>query len=155
MAYQALDSINIRPFRETLTLKPTENHLSFQFKSVDINHPKGIEYRWKLNENVSPWSTKDFIDFANLNTGEYTFTVWARNIDWMESDPVVFHFFIDQPVYQKSWFLWTVYASLAFIILLMIFIISRRMRLKNKQKVEQLELENHLLSLEQRHCNCK
>ena len=150
VAYQALDSINIRPFRETLTLKPTENHLSFQFKSVDINHPKGIEYRWKLNENVSPWSAKDFIDFANLNTGEYTFTVWARNIDWMESDPAVFHFFIDQPVYQKSWFLWTAYASLAFIILLMVFIISRRMRLKNKQKVEQLELENHLLSLEQK-----
>ena len=150
VTYQTLDSLNINDYSKTLQLKPTENHLSFQFKSIDINHPKGIEYRWKLDDEYSPWTSKDFIDFANLDDGQYTFTVQARNIDWMESAPISFSFFIDKPLFEKSWFLSSAYGSLGLIILLLAVYYGKKTKRKNRQKVEKLKLENHLLSLEQK-----
>ena len=155
VAYQAVDSININQFSEVLQLKPNQNHLSFQFKSVDINHPKGIEYRYKLNRNdldseFSPWTSKDFIDYANQTDGTYEFVVQARNIDWVESDEITFHFFIDKPLFEKSWFQQILYSGLGLIVLIITLLIVRRIKRKNKRKLEQLTLENHLLSLEQK-----
>lgn len=150
VAYKPLDTLDINKFNTILQLEPLQNHLSFQFKSVDINHPKGIEYKYSLNENESPWTSKDFIDYGNLKDGEYTFIVRSRNIDWIESEPIQFQFFIDKPLYQKSWFLTMVYASLGLILLIVILLIYRRIKTNNKRKLEQLEMENHLLSLEQK-----
>ena len=157
VVYQPVDSINLNNYDKVLHLKPNENHLSLQFKSIDINHPKGIEYRWKLIEHrskttseFSPWSAKDFIEFPNLNNGTYEFIVQARNIDWVESDPISFQFFIEAPLHEKPWFLWTIYSSLGGIVLLILFISIKRIKRKNKQKIAQLALENHLLSLEQK-----
>ena len=150
IAYQALDSININQYSKVLQLKPTQNHLSFQFKSVDINHPKGIEYRWKLNGEFSPWNNKDFIDFANLDADTYEFIVQSRNIDWIESDPIAFNFFIEKPLFEKSWFIRSLYGGLTFILLIIGWMFFNRIKQKNKRKIEKLAVENHLLSLEQK-----
>jgi len=155
VGFQPIDTIDVNNYSEVLNLKPTENNLSFQFKSVDINHPKGVQYRRKLNRGesdgeFSPWSSEESVNFANLRAGTYEFTVQARNMDWLESKPISFQFFIDKPWYQKSWFLGIVYVGSALIILLIVLISSRRIKQKNKRKVAQLELENHLLSLEQK-----
>lgn len=150
VAYKPLDTVDINKFNNILQLEPLQNHLSFQFKSVDINHPKGIEYKYSLNENESPWTSKDFIDYGNLKDGEYKFSVKSRNIDWIESDPIQFKFFIDKPMYQKFWFLALVYSSLGLTLLISIFLIYKRIKQNNKRKLEQLEMENHLLSLEQK-----
>lgn len=150
VTYQTLDSIDINNYSKVLQLKPAENHLSFQFKSVDINHPDGVEYRWKLNGDFSPWSSKAFTDFPNLDNDDYQFTVQARNIDWIESKTIDFKFSIEKPLIEKPWFLWVVYSSLSLILLLILLLILRRIKLKNKQKISQLAMENHLLSLEQK-----
>ena len=155
VAYKALDSIDINRFDGVLSLKPEENSLSFQFKSVDINHPKGIQYRQKLTQGesdaeFSPWSSEESINLANLRDGNYEFTVQARNMDWMESDLVSFKFSIAKHWYEESWFLSSAYSGLGLIVLLIVILSSRRIKIKNKQKVAQLELENHLLSLEQK-----
>jgi ligand-binding sensor domain-containing protein/two-component sensor histidine kinase len=155
VGFQAVDSIDVNHFDGVLALEPKENDLTFQFKSVDINHPKGVQYRRKLNRGqsdgeFSPWSSEESINFANLRAGNYAFTVQARNMDWVESEPISFQFFIDKPWYQKSWFLILVYSGSALIVLLIVIISSRRIKQKNKRKVAQLELENHLLSLEQK-----
>ncbi|MFD2567821.1 ligand-binding sensor domain-containing protein [Pseudotenacibaculum haliotis] len=155
VAYQPVDSLNINAYSEVLQLKTDENHLSFHYKSIDINHPQGIEYRWKLNRDgidgeYGPWSSKESIDFANLKDGTYEFTVQARNIDWVQSSPISFQFLIQKPWYEESTFLWSVYSGLSFIALLIILLIVRRVKLKNRRKFEQLQLENHLLSLEQK-----
>jgi ligand-binding sensor domain-containing protein/two-component sensor histidine kinase len=155
VGFQAIDSIDINNFEDVLSLQPKENDVSFQFKSVDINHPKDVQYRRKLtrggsNGEFSPWSSEESINFANLRAGTYEFTVQARNMDWVESEPISFQFFIDKPWYQKSWFLAIVYLGSALIIVVIVVISSRRIKQKNKRKVAQLELENHLLSLEQK-----
>jgi len=150
VAYQPVDSININTFSEVLPLKPMQNHLSFEFKSIDINHPKGIEYRWKLNGDFSPWDSKDYIDFPNLRYGDYELVVEARNVDWIVSDPIHFEFSIERPLLQKPWFQTVLFSVLGLVLLIIILFITKRNKRKNKQKLEQLKVENHLLSLEQK-----
>jgi len=150
VAYIPLDTININTYSKTLKLRPRENHLSFQYKSTDINHPRGIEYRWRLNGEFSPWSSKDYIDFANLDSGNYLFIVQSRNIDWIESEVIKFSFFIEKPLLEKLWFIIAVSCTLISIVVFYILLSFKRIKQKNKDKISQLAIENHMLSLEQK-----
>ena len=150
VAYKALDTININTYAKTLKLRPRENHLSFQYKSTDINHPKGIEYRWRLNGEFSPWSSKDYIDFANLDSGNYSFIVQSRNIDWIESELIKFSFFIEKPLLEKLWFIIAVCCTVISIVIFFVLLSFKRIKQKNKHKISQLAIENHMLSLEQK-----
>jgi two-component system sensor histidine kinase LytS len=150
VAYIPLDTININTYSKTLKLRPRENHLSFQYKSTDINHPRGIEYRWRLNGEFSPWSSKDYIDFANLDSGNYLFIVQSRNIDWIESELIKFSFFIEKPLLEKLWFIIAVSCTLISIVVFYILLSFKRIKQKNKDKISQLAIENHMLSLEQK-----
>ena len=149
VVYQPIDSIDINNYTNTLQLKPDQNHISFTYKTVNINAPKKVKYRYKLNDKFSPWTFNSSINLANLNSGDYNFSIQSK-VNGLESDPVKFHFYIDKPLYQKSWFQ---QLSAAIIILVLTSIIInyiRRIKRKNKAKVEKLELKNHLLSLEQK-----
>ena len=50
--------------KNILQLTPTQNNLSFDFKTIDINQPKRIEYQWTLNESKSNWNANNRINFA-------------------------------------------------------------------------------------------
>lgn len=139
--YQTVDSIPFNHYKKTLYLKPTQNNISFSFKSVDINATSKMEYQWKLNDKESPWSARNDIAFANLEPGKYTFQVQSRN-----SVPIKFLFFIDTPIYKKDWFIY----SLIVVVLLIVIVILNSFRRKNIKKMQRLQLENHLLSLEQK-----
>ncbi len=148
--YQNIDSISINKYVKTLYLKPDQNNISFSFKSVDINAYKKIEYQWTLNENVRPWTTTNAVDYSNLSPGEYTFKVRSRNAEYKESDPIQFSFFVDTPIYKKKWFVYSLIATISFILILIILLIIRNIKRKNAKRIKQLQLKNHLLSLEQK-----
>lgn len=148
--YTPLDSISINSYNDVLYLRPNQNNISFSFKSVDINVSKKIEYQWTLNDIIGPWTAKNSIDFANLTPGEYTFKVQSRNIERKKSNPIQFSFFIDTPMYKKKWFVYTSIGSISSILILVVLLLVRNMKRKNAKKIKQLELENHLLSLEQK-----
>jgi two-component sensor histidine kinase len=139
--YQTVDSIPFNHYKKTLYLQPSQNNISFSFKSVDINAITKMEYQWKLNDKKSPWSARNDIAFANLEPGKYTFQVQSRN-----STPIKFLFFIDTPIYKRDWFVY----SLVVIGLLIVIVILNAFRKKNIKKMQRLKLENHLLSLEQK-----
>lgn len=149
VVYKPIDTININSYSKTLQLLPNQNHVSFSFASVDINNPKKVEYRYKLGDKFSPWSTKNTVDFASLQSGNYTFTAQSKTNN-LESKPIQFQFFIDKPIYKKSWFQWLVGGILTLLLGGYIFNYIQRIKRKNKAKVEKLKLENHLLSLEQK-----
>jgi len=148
--YLSLDSILVNSYQKTLQLKPQQNNLAFTFKTVDINHPKSIEYRWKLNKEFSPWSKNTTIHFANLTSGNYTFSVQSRNFEKEESTIKKFLFFIDTPLYKKGGFLLLSFLLFSLIILGLILLYINNLKKKNKQKIKALQLKNHLLSLEQK-----
>ena len=149
VVYQSLDSININNYPKTLQLQPDKNHISFYYKTVDINNPKNIEYRYKLNNQISPWTTKNSVDLAYLTPGNYNFSAQSR-IGKSESTPIEFNFFIDTPLYKKKWFIVSIIAFACLLLGLIIWLYIRRIQAKNKAKVAKLQLENHLLALEQK-----
>ena len=148
--YQPIDSLNNAIISNSIQLEPTQNNLSFTYKSVDLTHPNRIEYQWELNENIGNWTTTNSINFPNLKSGEYTFTVTSRNAFKLESLPKTFHFYIDKPIYQKWWFIASSIGLFVFILLISISSYIERINKKNKEKVKKLTLENHLISLEQK-----
>lgn len=149
VVFKALDSININNYNKILQLPSNKNHISFYYKTVDISNSKNIEYRYTLNNKTSPWSSKSNVDLAYLSPGNYTFTVQSK-IGNLESDPIQFNFYIDTPLYQKKWFIWSSLGLTCVLLGLLIWLYIRRIQAKNKAKIEKLVLKNHLLSLEQK-----
>lgn len=148
--HKTVDSISINNYSRTLQLQPHQNSISLSYKTVDINNSSKLEYRWKLNDDQSPWSTRSSIDFAHLSSGNYIFQVQSRNKTLQESSYIQFLFFIDTPIYKKNWFIYSAIGVSISIAIIIIFLVFRSIRKKNAKKVKQLQLENHLLSLEQK-----
>ncbi len=152
VAYQSLDSIRLHiDDNEILKLKPDQTELSFSYKTVDLDHPNDVAYRWKLNNSEwSPWSSDNKQNLAGLAYGKHSFSAQSRNYRWEESDPITFHFFIDSPIYEKAWFQLAILIMTALIIAGYGLSYIRRVKQKNKEERERLQMQNHLLSLEQK-----
>jgi ligand-binding sensor domain-containing protein len=150
ITYKALDSILKTYKSDVLQLNPQQNHVSFTYKTVDQSQPDRIEYRWKLNENVSKWSKINSANFPNLKSGNYIFSIQSRNAFKLTSKPKVFHFYIDKPWYENGWILTSVGVILLMVLLLIISRFIEKTKRTNNAKIEKLTLENHLISLEQK-----
>lgn len=151
VAYKAIDSIAINSWAKnhTLQLQEDQNHLAFTFRTVDLKHPEAIYYRYQLNNDTwSPWTSENKVTFANLDFGDYTFTVQSRNSVWDKSDPKSFQFHIKTPLHKQPWFKQSIYIALGVLGILIIWLFFRRVKQRNKEERARLELENHLLSLE-------
>jgi sensor histidine kinase YesM len=132
-------------------LKPDQRQVSFSYKSIDVDHPNGIEYRYKLNDSDwSPWTTSNSQDYSELYYGAHQFVVQSRNYRWEESEPLKFSFYIETPLYKKTWFQWTLILTSALILSFLIAQYVKRLKRKNIKEQERLQLENHLLTLEQK-----
>ena len=134
-----------------LKLAPDQNQVSFSFKSVDLNHPNSIQYRTKWNDSEwTSWSSNSSRAFSGLSFGKHVFSVQARNYRWQKSEVKKVSVFIETPMYRKVWF----QSLLAVFFLLMLTLISvfyvKRLKHKNKRQQHQLQIENHLLDLEQK-----
>lgn len=141
--YKKIDSLN------SPNLKPTENNISFTFKTVDLKNAKNIQYRYKLKNAFSPWTHQNKVDFANLKAGKYTFTVQSK-IGKILSKKISFSFSIESPIYKKVWFLILCGVLLCFLLAVFIDLRIRKLNKKNQEKVTSLKTANHLLKLEQK-----
>ncbi|MBL4662194.1 MAG: histidine kinase [Flavobacteriaceae bacterium] len=154
VGYQSLDSLSAfigLANNKTLQLQPDQNQISFSYRSVDLDHPKEIEYRFKLNESDwSPWSKSNLQSLAGLGFGAHHFKVQSRNYRWETSDTIDFRFFIESPLHKKTWFQWLIMGVGLCLILLIAWRYIHHVKQKNKAIQKQLEVQNHLLSLEQK-----
>ncbi|MEM9143200.1 MAG: two-component regulator propeller domain-containing protein [Bacteroidota bacterium] len=154
VANSVVDSIDPQDWANTekvFPLTPEQRQIGFSYKSVDLYHPKEIQYRFKLNDSDwSPWSTNGSQRLAGLAYGAHVFTAQSRNNRWEESLPVRFQFHIALPFYKQWQFQWGLFGGI--LLLLAFFVLSyiRRIRKRNRTEREHLELKNHLLTLEQK-----
>jgi sensor histidine kinase YesM/ligand-binding sensor domain-containing protein len=148
--YKSIDSLNNVIISNSIQLEPEQNNLSFTYKTVDLTHPNRIEYQWRLNDDLSDWTTTNSINFPNLKSADYTFSVISRNAFKLESQSRIFHFHIDKPTYKKGWFITSAIGVFFLISLLIISSYIERINKKNNAKVEKLTLEKHLITLEQK-----
>ena len=154
VGYQSLDSLtanNRLDTSSTLQLKPDQNQVSFRYRTIDLGHPNEVEYRFKLKDSEwSPWSKNNEQRLAGLAFGAHQFTVQSRNYRWEESEPIRFSFYVESPLHKKAWFQWLIMGAGLLLILLITWGYVKRVKRKNKLLRQHLELENHLLSLEQK-----
>ncbi len=136
-----------------LELPYNQNHLSFDFKAVNLSDPESIRYRWQLKgaENEwSPLSQRESVNYSQLPPGEYEFIVQAVSDETLSSEPVLAAFTIKKPFWQKRW----VQLLAGFVLLLWAYSIYRsrirKIRKKEAVKREKLEIENRVLQLEQK-----
>lgn len=130
-------------------LSPTENNISLGFKTVDLLQPNKVNYRYKLNNTFSTWSTNNNVQLANLNAGKYTFKIQSKVGEKLSKLKSI-SFIIAKPIYKETWF---IMIAIIFVLLLLYFLVDfyiKKNNKKNKNKIEALKLENHLLSLEQK-----
>jgi two-component system sensor histidine kinase LytS len=148
--YASIDAVKLNSNNSVLQLKSNQNNISFSLQSTSISAPKEIEFRYKLNDDFSPWNGNKQINFASLNPGKYEFNVEARFKNSNNISAKKFSFFINSPFYKKVWFF--IFCGIIFCLFLIgiLELNGRRLNKKNKQEVAALKLENYLLTLEQR-----
>lgn len=131
-----------------------ENHFGFSFTATFLPQPSSIEYQWRLKgyeSDWSPWSEQKNINYSNLKPGQYEFEIRARStLNQQVSEVKTYSFEIIPPFWQKNWFWYTVVISGVGIILIIVTLIILRIKRKNRIKLEQIELEKDLISLEQK-----
>lgn len=122
----------------TISFRPFENNLQFEFTGVDINNGKDIEYSYKLEGADKDWvynNEATTASYANLNSGKYSFHVRARHKgdnEWNElAKPFVFT--IATPWFKTWWF--ALLVTIALISLLILLIRNYYRRKLEKQKV--------------------
>jgi signal transduction histidine kinase/DNA-binding response OmpR family regulator len=75
-----------------ITLKHFENTISFEFAALDFAAPDKIRYAYQLDGLDKDWTHTDasrrYVNYTNLNYGNYTFKVKATNNDGVWSDNV-------------------------------------------------------------------
>jgi two-component system sensor histidine kinase LytS len=148
--YASVAAINFNSYNAVLQLKSYQNNISFSLQSTSISAPKEIEFRYKLNDDFSPWNANNQINFASLNPGTYEFNVESRFKNSSIVSAKKISFFIDSPFYKKVWFF--IFCGIIFCLFLagILEINGRKLNKKNKQEVAALKLENHLFILEQK-----
>ena len=91
-----------------LELDYTRNTLSFQFAALDYSAPRQNQYYYRMRgiEKDSVYNgTRNFVRYANLPPGQYTFEVWATNSDGLLSpEPRRLQLYIRPPFWQTWWF---------------------------------------------------
>ncbi len=150
----AINYVNV-PFKNLQTqvhgtlLNPNENSISFQYKTVVIDTPYAVLYQWTLNDQKSPWSPRNEVDFAKLESGVYTFSVQSK-LNNTKSEILQYQFTIDTPFYKKTSYQVGILLTIVLLIFLGSWAYIKRIQQINKRQLAEKERENLLLSLEQK-----
>lgn len=119
-----------------LTLKHNDNHLTFDFKAINLSDPAGVKFQYMLEGNDEKWLpiTEDAsITYSNLSPGMYTMKAKACNEDGVWSYPINYDFEILPPFWQTTWF------RISFLIFIggsIYGFVKLRLRKLKKEKIE-------------------
>ncbi|RLD66637.1 MAG: hypothetical protein DRI95_06335 [Bacteroidetes bacterium] len=116
-----LISIGKKTFNEDIVLDYEQNNITFRYILPFFINEDEILYSYKLEgdrklNSWSRWSKERKRNFTNLNEGNYTFLVKAKNIFGIESEAAKFSFTITAPWYK------TIYLKILYLILIVLTI---------------------------------
>lgn len=140
-------------FKQGLILPHDQNHLGFRVRATNLARPKQIKYRWQLAGSETEWSplsTTHTINYANLAPGQYVFKAQACITLDNCSTVITTAFGIQQPYWQTWWFKLAIASGLLLLIFTLYKIRMNAVRKKQRATLKELELQNHLLKVEQK-----
>lgn len=122
--------------RDTPTFNYNQNNIRFQSTLISYKNLEKREFLYKLNGYDKEWhlSTTGDIQYTNLNSGVYTYSIYGLNNDKVKSKtPATFTFIIKNPFWLTWWFI----SILVICLILCIFTIIKFW----KNKIEKREKE--------------
>ena len=135
-----------------------QNDLTFIVKSVTYDGPGSSTYDYFLEGFNSTWEESleyPYIRYNNLSPGKYTFKARSSNKDGFKSKEIQYPFTIEEPFFQKTWFiLLVIFGGVVFISGL--FILRQRqlkadnLRLEKKVIVRTQQLEEEKQNVEKK-----
>lgn len=150
---QRTDGYHWFPVPDSLLLPYAENNLRFEFTGIDLRNPEGVKFRWRLlgfESNWVPENSERQATYSNLQPGDYTFELQARNSDGYWSNIERFQFHITPPIYQRWSFRLVVGAGILILLILLFRWQLKTAQKRNKEQLEKVTLEKHVLELEQK-----
>jgi serine phosphatase RsbU (regulator of sigma subunit)/ligand-binding sensor domain-containing protein len=111
-----------QPEKSRPTLSFNQNSLRFDFAAPYYEAEEDLIYSYKLqgfNDEWSRWTDVKFKEYTNLDPGEYTFMVKARNYYGVESSVAIYKFTITPP--PTPWY-YSWWAYLSYVVLFLLFI---------------------------------
>jgi serine phosphatase RsbU (regulator of sigma subunit) len=115
------------------------NDISFRYAAPFFIREQDVEFSYKLvgyDEKWSNWETKADKGYTNLDEGQYTFLLKAKNIYNKESEPASFSFTILPPWYRTIW------AYIAYVIAGVFLVIGIVKWYTRRLEKEKIRLEN-------------
>jgi ligand-binding sensor domain-containing protein/two-component sensor histidine kinase len=117
-----------------------KNAIKFSFNSNGFNTTESVLYQYKMDGWNNNWLTLekgiDFVRYASLPVGNYTFLVKAINANGVSSPPISIFVEVQAPFWQKWWF----YVALSLLIIVLSWIYFK-IRLKRLEKEKKIALE--------------
>ena len=135
--YKSENTSGIEPGRP-IVIESKSRNLRFEFAAPFFEGEDKTQYRYILEgyeTDWSDWTSESHKEYTNLDSGEYTFKVTAKNVYQKLGIEDFFHFKVLPPLY-KTWWALTLY-TLAFL-LMMSFVVKWR---SGKLHREKLRLE--------------
>ncbi|GBD91430.1 sensor histidine kinase LiaS [bacterium BMS3Abin04] len=105
-------------FMENPEFNYDQNFLKFIFTGINLSAPEKIKYKYRLSGVDRDWveSQENIAPYTNLDDGDYTFEVKARNEWGYWSKPVSVAFVINPAWWETWWFRLAVISALGFLL---------------------------------------
>ncbi len=96
----------LEKFLSTKELKYNQNYLKFIYTGINLSAPEKIKYKYRLSGIDNEWveSIANSAPYTNLDNGNYTFEVKARNEWGYWSEPKTLSFVINPAWWETWWF---------------------------------------------------
>lgn len=125
------------------------NNISFKYTGICLTNPEKVKYIHKLegfDKFWSPETAENETRYSSLPPGTYTFKVRSCNNENIWNQGIEFSFTIEQPIYQRWWF---ILACIGLVISIILIIFRLRLnQIQRKQKVDteqQIEISKNQL----------
>ncbi|MFH1197445.1 MAG: two-component regulator propeller domain-containing protein [bacterium] len=129
-----------------LEVSYSQNFISFQFAALDFTSPNKNQYKYKMEGFDKEWiyaGSKRFVDYTNLDPGEYTFKVIASNNDGVWNRTGTSLSIIVHPPYWMTW--WFRFLAIGFLGLIAAYAYQRRINNLKKGTIAQQKFSQQLI----------
>lgn len=139
-----MDSIVVNDFTlkdlESNNFKNNQNNVTIFFKAISFKATNKVKYKYKLSGFDENWieTSNNYVRFPNLPHGNYTFYLTASAEDgFWSGEQYVFQFKIQKHFTQKLWFKVLLFFIFVLAVIIVFWLIYRRMEkdLQNKHKL--------------------
>lgn len=128
-----------------------QNDITFVLNSVSFADPEGIKYDYFLEGFNVEWEQSisyPYVRYNNLKPGNYTFKARAVNKDDFKSEELIYGFTIEEPIYQKAWFIITLIVGSILLIAGIFYLRQRQLKADNLKLEHKVSIRTEQLAEE-------